>query len=148
MRAILLLFALVSCAPPSQPSASEAARPPLSELAQQITADLARLDVELAADGVAAASIGETADLGDGLTVRPIEVTEESRCPGDVVCATSGNLRLRADVSGTERDLTLGVPLQTPQGALLLAVAKPRPFFHWPENEVPRPPYRFGFRRA
>jgi hypothetical protein len=141
MRTILLALALAACAQtPAPPSGG-------SELAQQIRADLQRLDNELRAPGIVAAGIGETADLGGGLTVRPLEVIEDSRCAANVQCVWAGRLRLRANVSGAERELTLGETLQTPQGAVTLAVARPGPWHDWPVNEVPRPAYRFGFRR-
>ncbi|MCX7359121.1 MAG: hypothetical protein NT015_13385 [Alphaproteobacteria bacterium] len=139
-------FALAACTQPSAPA--QTPPPPQSELAQRIVADLARIDAELAAEGVVAAGISETVDLGGGLTVRPIDVKEDSRCPANVDCVWPGQLVLRADVSGTEREITLGTPLETPQGTVLLAVAKPYPFNEWPTTELPIPPYRFGFRRG
>lgn len=142
MRAVLFAaFALAACAatPPAQTQ---------SELAQQIRADLDNLERELRAPGVVGAGIGETADLGGGLTVRPLEVKEDSRCPGNVTCVWAGRLVVRANVSGTERELTLGQPLETPQGTVVFAVARPGAWHEWPENEVPRPAYRFGFRRG
>lgn len=143
MRAILFaVFALAACA-----QSGGAATPPQSQLAQQIRADNERLDRDLRADGVFAASIGETADLGGGLTVRPLEVLEDSRCPANVTCVWAGRLRLRANVSGASRELTLGEPLATPQGTLVLAIVKPGAWHDWPESEIPRPAYRFGFRR-
>lgn len=146
--AFIAVLALAACAQPSAPATTEAPAPQ-SDVVQRINADLARLDAELAAEGIVAASIGETADLGGGLTIRPIDVKEDSRCPADVDCVWAGQLVLRADVSGTERELTLGEPLETPQGAVLLAVAKPYPFHNWPTAEIGEPPpYRFGFRRG
>lgn len=150
MRAALIaVVALAACAQPS-PRATPETSAPQSEIAQRIIADLARLDAELAAEGIAAAGFGETADLGGGLTIRPIDVKEDSRCPADVDCFWEGRLVLRADIAGTERELTLGTPLETPQGTVLLAVAKPSPFDRWPATEMggPPPPYRFGFRRS
>ncbi len=149
MRAALVIaaFALAACTQPGAPAQTPPPAPQ-SDLVQRINADLARLDVELAAEGIVAVGIGETADLGDGLTVRPIDVKEDSRCPANVDCVWAGQLVLRADVSGTEREITLGTPLETPQGTVLLAVAKPYPFNEWPTAELPIPPYRFGFRRG
>lgn len=143
MRALILAaFTLAACAsaPPSDTAGSQ--------LAQDIRADLSRLDSELAAPGVFAAGIGQTADLGGGLTVRPLEVIEDSRCAANVQCVWAGRLRLRASVSGVERELTLGETVQTPQGALVFAIAKPGAWADWPTSEVARPAYRFGFRRA
>lgn len=148
MRALLIALALAACAQPSPPATTEAPAPS-SDIAQRINADLARLDTELSAEGIVAAGIGETADLGSGLTIRPIDVKEDSRCPADVDCVWAGQLVLLADVSGTERELTLGAPLETPQGTVLLAVARPYPFHNWPTAEIGEPPpYRFGFRRG
>ena len=152
MRALLVAaFALAACAQPqggTGPGLSETT--PRSDLARQIRTDLQRLDVELRAPGVVAASIGETANLGDGLTVRPIEVIEDSRCAANVTCVWAGRLRIRAAISGVsgDRELTLGEPLATPHGAVSVAVAKPSPWHDWPVTEIgPPPPYRFGFRR-
>lgn len=149
MRAVVIaVLALAACAQPSPPATTETPAPP-SDIVQRINADLARLDAELSAEGIVAASIGETADLGGGLTIRPIDVKEDSRCPADVDCVWAGQLVLRADVSGTEREFTLGTPLETPQGTVLLAIAKPYPFHEWPTAEIGEPPpYRFGFRRG
>ncbi|HRK64942.1 MAG TPA: hypothetical protein PLN53_11150 [Terricaulis sp.] len=142
MRALLLaVFALAACA--ATPPASGG-----SELAQQIRADLDNIERELRMPGTASAGFNETADLGGGLTVRPIEVKEDSRCAGNVTCFWEGRLVVRADVSGTERDLTLGQTLETPQGTVVFAVARPGAWAEWPESEVARPAYRFGFRRG
>lgn len=149
MRVLLLAaFALAACTQPSASAPEPMPPPALSQLAQRISDNLARLDAELAAEGVVTAGINETADLGSGLTVTPLDVTEDSRCPADVDCVWAGQLVLRANVSGTERSLTLGEPLETPQGTVLLVVAKPYPFHGWPTDELPIPPYRFGFRRG
>ncbi len=146
MRTLLLaVFALAACA--QTPATPTPPRGGGSGLAQQIRADLARLDNELRAPGVIAASIGETADLGGGLTVRPLAVIEDSRCAANVQCVWAGRLRIRANVSGSEVELTLGEPHATSRGALIFAVAKPGAWHDWPESEVARPAYRFGFRR-
>jgi hypothetical protein len=152
MRALLLAaFLMTACAQLQEPAES---RPPetspRSELARQIRADLQHLDAELRAAGVVAVSIGETANLGDRLTVRLIEVIEDSRCPVNVTCVWAGRLRVRAAISGVsgDRELTLGEPLSTPNGAVLLAVARPSAWHDWPTAEIgARPPYRFGLRR-
>lgn len=139
MRAMICAMFLAACT-----STGATPPPPQSPLARQIVADNARLDAELRADGVVAAGIGETADLGGGLTVRPLEVVEDSRCPADVTCVWAGRLRLRAVVSGAARELTLGEPA----GGVVLAVVKPGPWSEWPSELGARPRYRFGFRRA
>lgn len=140
--AVFAVFALAACATaPADPA------PPHGNgaLEAQIRADTTRLDGELHAAGTVAAGIGETADLGGGLTVKPLEVIEDSRCPANVTCVWAGRLRLRAEVSGVAQELTLGEPLQTPKGTVVLAVVSPSAFSEWPGGH---PPYRFGFRKA
>ncbi len=79
MRAIVFgVFMLAACAAPPgpfvaprasqhvDPSNSDASNSVSSGLARAIRADMERLDDELAAQGVVAAGIGETADLGGG----------------------------------------------------------------------------------
>ena len=150
MRAIVFAaLMLAACAAPDGPVVADP--PPssaASPLAQQIRADMARLDGELRANGVVAAAIGESANLGGGLVVRPLEVIEDSRCPGNVQCIWAGRLRLRANVSGSDVDLTLGEPAQTAHGSVLLAVVSPGPWAEWPTAELgAKPAYRFGFTR-
>ncbi len=142
MRALLMAFALAACAQGAGPTTG-------SPLAQQIRADLARLDHELSAPGIVAAGINETADLGGGLVVRPLEIVEDSRCAANVQCVWEGRLRLRALVNGAATELTLGQETTTSNGAFEFAIAKPGPWADWPENEIGAPPaYRFGFRRV
>lgn len=157
MRAILFaVLTLAACANPAGPVAQPSAQDPapaqtgaLSPVAQQIRADLARLDQELRAPGVIAASIGQSADLGGGLLVRPLRVIEDSRCPNNVQCIWAGRLRLLANVSGSEIELTLGEPMATPHGSVRLVVASPGPWAEWPTAELgEKPAYRFGFRRS
>lgn len=111
-------------------------------------ADLDRLDAELRAPGVVSAEVGQTADLGAGLTVRPYAIVEDSRCPRNAACLWEGRMRIRAAVSGVERELTLGQMLETPDGVVAFVVASPGTWAEWPSDELgPRPAYRFGFRR-
>lgn len=147
MRAVLFaVFALAACAeaprPVTDPGTTASANAPLET---QIRTDNERFDRELSADGVVSAGIGETADLGGGLIVKPLEVLEDSRCPMNVVCVWAGRLRLRAEVAGAVQELTLGQALETPKGTVVLAVASPSAWAEWPGG---RPAYRFGFRRA
>ena len=110
--------------------------------ASQVQAALQAAEAALHAPGVVTAGLNETADLGDGLTVRPLAVVEDSRCPVDVTCVWAGRLRLRVNISGSDTELTLGAP----DGAVVLAAVTPPPIAHWPAN-TPKPAYRFGFRR-
>lgn len=149
MRIILLLaLALAACAHPQQ-EAPPPTNAPASELAQQIRTDQRRLDAELAAPGIVAAGLNESADLGGGVSVRVLELIEDSRCPVNVTCIWAGRLRVRASITGAgDRELTLGEPVQVNRREILLAIAKPSPWSDWPTAELgARPPYRFGFRR-
>lgn len=148
----LLLAACASPAPPVQPAPTPTPPPVYTirtELGRAIHADMARLDRELSAPGIYATEIGATANLGAGLTVRPLAIIEDSRCPRNVQCLWEGRMRLRANVSGSDAELTLGETLDTPNGAIAFEIASPGPWSEWPADELgPRPAYRFGFRRA
>jgi hypothetical protein len=142
MRALLFAaFALSACASP----AGEAGQAPLPLHIQQ---DLEQRAVALAEPGVVAVRIGETADLGGGLLVRPVEVLEDSRCPHNARCVWAGRLRLRVNVEGVgERELTRDEDaIETPHGAFALIAVSPGPWTDWPEGALPA--YRFGFSRA
>jgi hypothetical protein len=148
--AVLLLSACAStpAEPPAPAPSTPAPARALSPLARQIQDQLQRLDAELSAPGIVAAGFGQTANLGDGLTVRPFAIVEDSRCPDDTECLWEGRLRIRALVSGRESELTLGQSLQTPSGAVQFVVVSPGAWAEWPSNELgPRPAFRFGFRR-
>ena len=142
MRAILFAALLAAAC------ASPAGGVDTSQLPQHIREDLAQRDVALAAPGVVAARIGETADLGGGLRVRPIEVLEDSRCPQNARCIWAGRLRVRVAVEGAgEREVILDeAATETPNGAFTMVAATPGPWTDWPADA--KPPYRFGFRRA
>ena len=71
------------------------------------------------------APLGETANL-DGITVRPLEVVEDSRCPLLVRCVWAGRVRIRADVGGSgTQELTLGEPKAVSGGTLTLVDVRP-----------------------
>ena len=89
------------------------------------------------------ASLNEVANL-DGLTVRPLAVIEDSRCPALVRCVWAGRVRIRAEVSGDGiRELTLGEPVAASGGTLTLVDV--RPGKRTPEAIAPRA-YQFTFR--
>lgn len=147
MRAIVFAaFALAACASPAAGPSSGAG--PQAPLPQHIREDLEQRDAALRAPGVFVARIGETADLGHGLLVRPLEVVEDSRCPGDVDCVWAGRLRLRVAVEGAgECEVILDdAAVATPRGAFALVAVSPGTWADWPQDQ--RPPYRFGFRRT
>ena len=143
MRAIVFAaLALAACASPA------GGAPDQAQLPQHIREDLAQRDAALAEAGVVAVGLNQTADLGDGLRVRPLEVLEDSRCPQNARCVWAGRLRLRVAVEGVgDREVTLDeAAVDTPRGAFALVAVSPGPWTDWPESQ--RPPYRFGFRRV
>ena len=77
-----------------------------------------------------APAVGPTAALGqiarvEGLTVRPLRVVEDSRCPINARCVWAGRIILHARVEGASHDLTLGEPVAIPGGRLTLVAAEP-----------------------
>jgi hypothetical protein len=110
---------------------------------------LNRLAAELSAPDVASAEYGQTANLGGGLTVRPLAIVEDSRCPGNTQCLWEGRLIIRANVAGRDSVLRLGESLETPAGTVEFVAVSPGAWSDWPTDELgPRPPFRFGFRRG
>ena len=88
------------------------------------------------------APLNEVATL-DGLTVRPVAVIEDSRCPLLVRCVWAGRVRISAEVSGAgTRELTLGEPAAVSGGTLTLVDV--RPSKRTPEAIAPRE-YQFTF---
>lgn len=143
MRAILFAaLALAACASPAGGGGTSQ-----TQLPQHIREDLAQREAALAAPGVVAARIGQTADLGRGLRVRPVDVIEDSRCPHNARCVWAGRLRLRVDVDGVgAREIILDdAAVETPHGAFALVAVSPGPWTDWPEGA--KPAYRFGFRQ-
>jgi len=121
----------------------------LAALALSACAPAAGVEAEAGAARTATAGLGETARLGD-VTVRPIAVIEDSRCPRDVTCVWAGRLRLRAAVSGVggEAELILGQPIALPGGGRLTLIAALPERWHNPPPGAPSGPGpRFTFRR-
>src|SRR5688500_5292336 len=88
------------------------------------------------------APLNEVANL-DGLTVRPLAVLEDSRCPASVQGVWAGRVRITAEVIGAgPRELTLGEPAVVNGGTLTLVDA--RPGKRTPEA-VPQREYEFTF---
>lgn len=96
--------------------------------------------------GHAYGELNETIRLGE-LSVKPLEVIEDSRCPVDVDCVWSGRLVMRAEVSGVSGPATISSlePFALPGGGTLVLASV------WPNNHHQdrgsRDPYRFGFTR-
>jgi hypothetical protein len=138
-----LSFALLSLAACVAPAAVPEGQ---SEEVRRYTESLA---AEFAAPGVVTARLGQSVRIGDA-GVRPIAVTEDSRCPHDVECVWAGRLKLRVAISGVagERELTLREPYGLPSGGTLtLVAAAPAPWRSPPPGVERGPANRFGFRR-
>ena len=88
------------------------------------------------------APLGEVANL-EGITVRPLEVIEDSRCPASVQCVWAGRVRIRAEISGTgTRELTLGEPAAVSGGTVTLVDVRPG---KRTPDAVPSRAYQFTF---
>jgi hypothetical protein len=156
MRAFFVSVLLLSaCASPASPPAPMPPPAPYvmpaprTELGRQIHADMPRLDAALREPGIVVAEIGQDADLGGGLTVRPVAIIEDSRCPQNVDCLWAGRMRIRAIVNDADAELTLGEAHPTSRGSFVLAIVSPSAWGEWPSRELgPRPAHRFGFRRT
>ena len=102
MRAFLFAaLMLAACA--SAPAGGGAPAPDTSNLPQHIREDLAQRDIALREPGIVVAGLNQTADLGGGLRVRPLEVVEDSRCPrktraasGPAACACASTSKASA----------------------------------------------------
>ncbi|ANU07853.1 hypothetical protein [Paraurantiacibacter namhicola] len=99
-------------------------------------------------DRVAHARLGEVAVL-DGLSIAPIEVIEDSRCPEGVECVWAGRLVVSAQLTdstgGELREIALGETFEARGRSIEFFSARPK------AEEGLKPlteDYRFGFRRA
>lgn len=93
------------------------------------------------------AAIGETASVGV-ITVRPIQLLEDSRCPAQVQCIWAGQVRVLVDLSRgdgahQQRELTLGKAENIDGGMLTLIDAQPPKLA---PGSTDASAYRFTFR--
>lgn len=98
------------------------------------------------ADGWAA--IGEATRAGGGVTVTPVAIVEDSRCPAGVQCVWAGRLVVRTRVDGDGSrlaDLELGEEIRVDDGLLELDRAEPAPI---EGVEIAAGDYRLHFRYA
>lgn len=92
-------------------------------------------------DGIVRARIGETVQVGPA-TIQPTALLEDSRCPAGVQCVWAGRVRIAAEMNGTRTEMTLGQPVSTAGGSIVLAEAYPqarKDTTYYPDE------YRFGF---
>ena len=92
------------------------------------------------------ARLDRAVDMGL-VTVKPLQVVEDSRCPQNVTCIWAGTVRVRTEIEppigGHVRTLTLGEPQQIAGGTLLLEEVRP----HTTAGEAIDPAdYRFFIR--
>ena len=91
------------------------------------------------------AGLGQLA-AGNGLTIRPIKVIEDSRCPATVRCVWAGRLTVRARMNGPGwtqiRDFELGVPQAVDRYRVALIAAEPQKAA---PGEIDPRAYRFTF---
>lgn len=86
---------------------------------------------------------------GLGVTIEPIEVIEDSRCPTDVVCIQAGTVRLRANLTsglGTaEQIFKLNAPITTEAEEITLLEVSPATNS---KIQISPADYRFTFKIA
>lgn len=90
-----------------------------------LAATLAALPVAASAHVIETnARLGQVVQVGPGISVQPLRVIEDSRCPQDVTCVWAGRLVLAARVRDHGRvqtvRLTLGQPTILARGRLTL----------------------------
>jgi len=92
------------------------------------------------------AGFGEVARAGD-VSVRPLALLEDSRCPALVRCVWAGQVRMSAEVWSSRnretREMILGKPIMVSGGTLTLVDVEPPKLA--PET-TDRRAYRFTFR--
>lgn len=94
-------------------------------------------------DGIARARIGETVQAGP-VSVGPVRVVEDSRCPAGVACIQAGTVRLAVRIDGAAPvELRLGQPVSAGGGSLALVEVYPE---RRKDTALYPDEYRFGFR--
>lgn len=92
-------------------------------------------------DGIARARIGETVRVG-AMSVQPVALVEDSRCPAETQCVWAGRVRILARVDGADTELTLGESKPLAQGRLTLSEVYP---VKRKDTTIYPDEYRFGF---
>ncbi|WP_435203881.1 hypothetical protein [Qipengyuania sp. 902] len=105
-----------------------------------------RVNGDAAAQGTPVA-LGEAVWTGDTI-IKPLAVTEDSRCPVDVQCAWAGKLTVSTRITATSwaqtAPLTLGEPYEVLGRTYVLTSATPE---KTAVGEIPATEYRFTFER-
>ncbi len=83
---------------------------------------------------------------GGGVTITPIEVVEDSRCPTGVYCIQAGTVRIKATVeSGLGKStmtFTLGTPVTTEAETIILSDVQP---FKTQSHTIAQNEYKISF---
>ena len=91
------------------------------------------------------AGFGQVASAGQ-LSVRPLALLEDSRCPASVQCVWAGQVRISAEITDTmgtgPREFTLGKPVVVDGGTVTLVVVDPA---RLAPGDADRRDYRFTF---
>ena len=117
---------------------------PLSACA--IIPDTPRVNGDAATQGTPVA-LGEAVWTGDTI-LKPLAVTEDSRCPANAQCVWAGRLTVSTRITATSwaqtAPLTLGEPYEVLGRTYILATATPD---KTAAGEIPATEYRFTFER-
>jgi hypothetical protein len=84
---------------------------------------------------------GQTATVGP-VSVTPLTLLEDSRCPKDVQCVWAGRVRIEASVNGERREMVLAQPIPAAGGSLTMVEVRPE---KQAEVTVGPTDYRFRF---
>lgn len=87
------------------------------------------------------AGLNQTAS-GDGVTITPLKVTQDSRCPAGVYCIQAGTVVLQANVNGDVASFTLNQPVTQGSRVITLVEVAPLKTQNLPIND---PTYTFTF---
>lgn len=143
MRTLLLVFAVAACAgaPPQTPAPSPATPASIG------TVPTMTGGITTPPPGPAnTVGLGERMALGHGVTVVPLRIIEDSRCPINARCIQAGQLVVRVAVERPggvlEKTATLGTTTLLPGGTLAFDWATERI-----AGEAPRP-LRLAFSYA
>ena len=149
MRIGLLLLALSGCAAsPSQTAPPPEKGPvPGAPVPDQVRAELETIEAPFRVPGTMVAHLNEEVRFGD-ISVKPLQILEDSRCPLDVECVWAGRIRVRVSVSGVGAPvMELNQPVTVTGGVQLSLVAVAPPNWQTPPPGVdPHAPPRFAFR--
>lgn len=95
-------------------------------------------------------AIGGVQQVWDGLTVTPLEILEDSRCPIEDECVWAGRVRLKAQLDMGHESISVTLdssePLRINGGFLSIAEIAPDMSSAW--SPIQPEDYQFGFKFA